>query len=202
MGRFSVLFFPQPLWRERTFLSTTTKRATWAEVTPCLPQQMNSIVVYWARGQEEGKRRVPFHLTVSQGPMNWSQWWQTNKVAGRPTRGDTRLLWREFAHAVLTCGTRRATSAKLAGGLHEMSIIIIEMSTWLHCEIHFLCSCGRQYTHWNRTNSSKQFKSAPADFFSIVFRSTFLLFSFFYKMQSPFSLCAKKLETSVVIGCF
>lgn len=49
-------------------------------------------------GEREGVAEVPFSLTVSQGPLNPSQQWQTNKASGGPMRGHSATVNAENQH--------------------------------------------------------------------------------------------------------
>lgn len=51
-------------------------------------------------GEREGVAGVPFSLTVSQGPLNPSQQWQTNKASGGPMRGHSATVNAENQHTL------------------------------------------------------------------------------------------------------
>lgn len=188
MGRFSVLFFFSRCGEKELFCPPQGEGQHGLQSRPASHSRW---IQLWLseRGRAREGSGVPFHLTVSQAPMNSSQWWQTNKASGRPTRGDTRLLWREFAHAGLTCGARTVTSTELAGGSHEMTGII-EILMWQHRKIHLTVS--RQFTHWRKPIHSSNLKVHQLIFFFKIHIPVFLKHLQTAKSLAPF--CRTEVE--------
>lgn len=125
MGRFFFLLFFSAALERKSFSVCHRRRTTWAGVTPCLQQQMNSIV---AEREGTGGREVEF---LSVWLCHKDPWTQAN--GGKQTKPLVGLRGGHLATVNLRFNPPFCTrwvrmwsldNAGLAGGLHEMTSVI------------------------------------------------------------------------------